>query len=409
MDWSRNPELLVTFGAEVDERIASMRDGLLTLEGHPAQRQVLDSLMRDAHTVKGSARLIGMVDLVGLAHRAEDLLDRMRDQRIAVRTDLVDLLLVTADALQRSVPGTERPVAPADRAEVLAALDAALAGADPVVVPRLLAVVTVDPLEDADTGDDLAGPGSSSRAGDHVRVPTRRVHGLLDVVGEAELEVRGIERQIQQTTALLVEHQELVRGLRQSLLRGAGPSEVSDTATAMVAVADRLAAATRDLRARSEDATARLARVRDGAMGLAMVPVRRVVAGFPALVREIATATGKDVALETLGADVELDVRVLDGVADALRHLVTNAVDHGCEPPEDRLHAGKSRRATVTVSARQAGSTVVVEVADDGWGIDDDALRSAAVRRGLLPEDSTATGTALHLSLIHISEPTRPY
>jgi len=407
VDWSRNPELLVTFGAEVDERIASMRDGLLTLEGHPAQRQVLDSLMRDAHTVKGSARLIGMVDLVGLAHRAEDLLDRMRDQRIAVRTDLVDLLLVTADALQRSVPGTDRPVAPADRSEVLAALDAALAGADPVVVPRLLAVATVEPLEDADAVDDLAGAGASSRAGDHVRVPTRRVHGLLDVVGEAELEVRRIERQVQGTTALLVEHQELVRGLRQALLRGAGPSEVSDTATAMVAVADRLQAATRDLRARSEDASARLARVRDGAMGLAMVPVRRVVAGFPALVREIATATGKDVSLETVGADVELDVRVLDGVADALRHLVTNAVDHGCEPPEERLLAGKSRRATVTVSARQAGSTVVVEVADDGWGIDDDALRSAAVRRGLLPDDSTATGTALHRVLFEPGFSTR--
>ncbi|HEY5136050.1 MAG TPA: response regulator [Candidatus Nanopelagicales bacterium] len=408
MDWTRNPELLVTFGAEVDERIASMRDGLLTLEGHPAQRQVLDSLMRDAHTVKGSARLIGMVDLVGLAHRAEDLLDRMRDQRIAVRTDLVDLLLVTADALQRSVPGTDRPVAPADRAEVLAALDSALAGADPVVVPRLLAVAVAAPVEqDSDAVDDLTTGGTASRAGDHVRVPTRRVHGLLDVVGEAELEVRRIERQVQGTTALLVEHQELVRGLRQALLRGAGPSEVSDTATAMVAVADRLQAATRDLRARSEDATARLARVRDGAMGLAMVPVRRVVAGFPALVREIATSSGKDVALETVGVDVELDVRVLDGVADALRHLVTNAVDHGCELPEERMAAGKRRRATVTVSARQAGSTVVVEVADDGWGIDDAALRSAATRRGLLPADSTASGPALHRLLFEPGFSTR--
>ena len=395
MDWTSNPELLVTFGAEVDERIASMRDGLLTLEGHPAQRQVLDSLMRDAHTVKGSARLIGMVDLVGLAHRAEDLLDRMKDQRIAVRTDLVDLLLVTADALQRSVPGADRPVLPADRAEVLAALDSALAGADPVRVPRLLAAPPAEAAEHEVEPDDVVA-GGTSRAGDHVRVPTRRVHGLLDVVGEAELEVRRIERHVQDATALLAEHQALVRGLRQSMLRGAGPTEVSDTVTAMVAVADRLQAATRELRARSEDATARLARVRDGAMGLAMVPVRRVVAGFPALVREIATATGKDVVLETVGAEVELDVRVLDGVADALRHLVTNAVDHGCEQPEERVAAGKPRRATVTVSARQAGSTVVVEVADDGWGIDDDALRAAAVRRGLLPVDSVAVGPSLH-------------
>jgi chemotaxis protein histidine kinase CheA len=234
-----------------------------------------------------------------------------------------------------------------------------------------------------------------------VRVPTRRVHSLLDVVGEAELDVRRMERQAQQTSALIAEHQQLVRSLRQAVLRGAGESEVSDAVTSMVAVADRLQAVSRDLRSRSEDALQRLARVRDGAMGLAMVPVRRVVAGFPALVREVATSTGKEVELVTVGAEVELDVRVLDGVADALRHLVTNAVDHGCETPGERALAGKPRRATVTVSARQAGSTVVIEVADDGAGIDDDRLRDAAVRAGLLDGAAAAAGTTPSSSSLH--------
>ncbi len=409
MDLTQNPELLATFRAEVDERIASMRDGLMTLEGHPSPRQALHSLMRDAHTVKGSARMIGLVDLVALAHRSEDLLLRLGDGRLAVRTDLVDLLLVTADALQRSVPGADRPVPAPARAEVLAALDSALAGVDPVVVPRLPSGPAPAPSHadlEAD-GEDSAWGVGATRAGDHVRVPTRRVHGLLDVVGEAELEVRRIEREVQDATALLAEHESLVRGLRQAMLRGAGPAEVSDTVTAMVAVTDRLQAAARDLRSRSEDAAHRLARVRDGAMGLAMVPVRRVVAGFPALVREVATSTGKDVGLVTLGADVELDVRVLDGVADALRHLVTNAVDHGCEPPAERVAAGKRRRATVTVSARQAGSSVVVEVADDGAGIDDDELRAAAVRRDLLSADATVSGPALHRVLFEPGFSTR--
>jgi chemotaxis protein histidine kinase CheA/CheY-like chemotaxis protein len=131
-------------------------------------------------------------------------------------------------------------------------------------------------------------------------------------------------------------------------------------------------------------------------MGLAMVPVHRVVAGFPALVREVATGTGKDVDLVTVGADVELDVRVLDGVAEALRHLVTNAVDHGCETRAERAAAGKPTRATVTVSARQGGSTVIVEVSDDGAGIDDERLRAAAVRRGVLPPDTALAGPPLH-------------
>jgi chemotaxis protein histidine kinase CheA len=396
MDWDQNPELIATFTAEVDDRLASMRDRLMALEGDREPRRSVREIMQDAHTVKGSARMLGLLDVVELAHRSEDLLTRMKDGRIEVRADLVDLLLVTTEALSRSVPGSDRPLAAASRAEVLAALDSALAGTEPVVVPRLLAIGAATAIDPEDH-EDPAVTGAVSRAGDHVRVPTRRVHGLLDVVGEAELEVRRIERQVQDVSALLLEHQVLLRGLRAATLRGAGAADVADTVTAMVAVADRLQVGARDLRSRGEDAAARLARVRDGAMGLAMVPVRRVVAGFPALVREVATVTGKDVALVIEGADVELDVRVLDGVADALRHLVTNAVDHGCEPPEERMAEGKPRRATVTVSARQAGSTVVIEVADDGWGIDDDALRAAAVRQGLVGADSAAlSGAALH-------------
>jgi chemotaxis protein histidine kinase CheA len=396
MDWDQNPELIATFTAEVDDRLASMRDRLMALEGDREPRRSVREIMQDAHTVKGSARMLGLLDVVELAHRAEDLLTRMKDGRVEVRADLVDLLLVTTEALGRSVPGSDRSLLAGSRAEVLAALDSALAGAEPVTVPRLLAAAGGG-ATDVDDHDDPAVTGAVSRAGDHVRVPTRRVHGLLDVVGEAELEVRRIERQVQGVSALLLEHQALLRGLRAATLRGAGASDVADTVTAMVAVADRLAMGARDLRSRGEDAAARLARVRDGAMGLAMVPVRRVVAGFPALVREVATVTGKDVALVIEGADVELDVRVLDGVADALRHLVTNAVDHGCEPPEERMATGKPRRATVTVAARQSGSTVVIEVADDGWGIDDDALRAAAVRQGLVGADSASlSGAVLH-------------
>src|SRR5207302_11473616 len=92
--------------------------------------------------------------------------------------------------------------------------------------------------------------------------------------------------------------------------------------------------------------------------------------------------------------DVELDKKVLDGVSDALKHLVANAVDHGCEPPEQRVAAGKPAEATVTVAARAAGGTVVTEVSDDGARIDEDALRRHAFARGLI-NDPTLAGPAL--------------
>ena len=417
MSWADDPEVVATFRAEMDERLASLTEGLLRLEEHPSPRQLVASLFRDAHTVKGSARMLGLDHVVTLAHSCEDLLGQLRDGRLHVRRDLVDVLLVATEAIGRALPGAERQLPESALTEVAAALDAALAGTDPVTVPRLLAgpapsPADVEPEGDqtdvADAGDPVATPGTN-RAGEQVRVPTRRVHDLLDVVGEADLDVRRVDRAATTVGELVAEQQLLVRRLRHVLLQaGSGlDSDLTDTATSLVSIGDRLHGATRELRGRSEDAAGRLARVRDGAMGLAMVPVRRVVAGFPALVREVATATGRVVRLETLGADVELDVRVLDGVADALRHLVTNAIDHGCESPADRQAAGKPREAVVTVAARQAGPAVVLEVSDDGRGIDEAPLRARAIAHGLLASDSTASGGALHRVLFEAGFSTR--
>ncbi len=408
MAWSDNPELAASFRHEAAERSASLRDGLLVLEGSAQPRQAATALMRDAHTLKGSATMFGASDVVELAHRAEDLLARVRDGRVAVRRDVVDLLLVTTELLARWVPGHEWAVPHDVRTETLASLDSAIAGRDQVAVPRIPAAASAEDVDHADTPDpDAHVPSAGGRLGDQVRVPTRRVHGLLDVVGEAELDVRRVERHSSEIAALLTEHQTLVKALRAAMLRGAAAGELGDCVTAMVGVGDRLHATTRDLRSRTEDAGNRLARVRDGAMGLAMVPVRRVAAAFPALVREVSSASGKDVELVLDGADVELDVRVLDGVADALRHLLTNAVDHGCETPDVRAAAGKPRRATVTLTARNAGSSVVVEVADDGAGVDDELLRDVAVQRGFLPEGTTATGAVLHQVLFEAGFSTR--
>ncbi|MFC6237420.1 hybrid sensor histidine kinase/response regulator [Longivirga aurantiaca] len=408
MAWSDNPELAASFRHEAAERSASLRDGLLALEGSAQPRQAATALMRDAHTLKGSATMFGAAEVVELAHRAEDLLARVRDGRVAVRRDVIDLLLLATELLSRWRPGEEWAV-PADvRADTLVSLDAAISGRESVEVPRLPAEPSPVAAEAPDAAaEELPSAHAGGRLGDQVRVPTRRVHGLLDVVGEAELDVRRVERHTRELSDLLSEHQVLVKQLRAALLAGGSVGELGDRVTAMVGVGDRLHATTRDLRSRTEDAGNRLARVRDGAMGLAMVPVRRVAAAFPALVREVAGASGKDVELVLDGADVELDVRVLDGVADALRHLVTNAVDHGCETPDGRAAAGKPRRAIVTLAARTAGSSAVVEVADDGAGVDDDLLREIAVRRGYLPEGTTASGSVLHQVLFEPGFSTR--
>ncbi len=390
-EWADDPELVATFRAEVDDRLASLCEGLLRLENAASPKQLVASLFRDAHTVKGSARMLGLDAVVEVAHLAEDLLGALRDGRMSARKDLVDVLLVAAEGISRAMPGADRPVGPEDLAAIVSALESACAGQSPVAVPKLAGVD-----EDADAD------GVRPRSGDSIRVPTRRVHDLLNVVGEAELEIRRLARHGRDLSTLAASQLKWSRELREAATNAeAAGSPLTHTAAeavhALVALGDQLVAATRELASRGEDAQGRLESVRDGAMGLAMVPVRRVVAGFPQLVRELA-GTGpdaKDVRLILSGQDVELDTRVLDTVADSLRHLVTNAVDHGCESPAQRVARGKPGQATVTVSARAAGSTVVIEVADDGTGVDEDALRTAAIARGLLTADAALAGPAL--------------
>ncbi len=417
--WGEDPELLATFRAEVEERLGSLQAGLLALETHGAPRQVVAGLFRDAHTVKGSARMLGLGGVLRVSHAMEDLLGALRDERLVVRSDLVDLLLSACDAIGRALPGGELDEQALE--PVLAALAAATGGQCPVSVPVLVAAGQAHgrPAESggASLAPSPAPPRSPGRAlvptqatppqvlasdvvragSDSVRVAASKVYELLDVVGEADLGARRIEQTAGHLLRLAAEQARWSQTLRQAGLRSATalPPDVALALHRLVGAGTEMSTAVGGLRELVEDHRGGMAQVRDGAMGLAMVPVRRAFAPLARIVRDVAQRTGKVVRLETAGEDVELDKQVLDGVADALKHLVVNAVDHGCESAAARLAAGKPAESVVRVTARGVAGTVVLEVADDGAGVDEDRVRDQAVRLGLLPPDSALGGPLL--------------
>ena len=135
--WAEDPELLATFRAEVDERLASLSAGLLQLETQASPRQLIAGLFRDAHTVKGSARMMGLTKVLETAHAAEDLLGALRDGRFQVRRDYVDLLLATVDGIGRSITSAPHAEVTEFLDLLVAALRGALEGDDPVTVPRM--------------------------------------------------------------------------------------------------------------------------------------------------------------------------------------------------------------------------------------------------------------------------------
>ena len=387
--WGDDPELLATFRAEVEERLASLQSGLLQLETHQSPRQVVTLLFRDAHTVKGSARMLGLEGVLHVAHNMEDLLGALRDGRFAVRKDHVDLLLAACDGISRALPG-EDAVDDAALQPIVDALVGAVAGAEPCEVP-VLAVVEIP---EQVVAEDVP---SNRQGSDSVRVAASKVYDLLDVVGEADLGARRVEQTTGTLLSLAADQARWAGVLRQATHKHSAtlPPDVALALHRLVGASDEMAGTVRGLRELVEGHRGGMALVRDGAMGLAMVPVRRVFAALPRIVRDVAQATGKHVELVTSGEDVELDKQVLDGVADSLKHLVINAVDHGCESPEDRRAAGKPELAVVTVAARSVGGTVVIEVSDDGAGVDEDAVRDKAIRLGMIPADSPLVGSAL--------------
>ena len=379
--WADDPELVATFRAEVTDRLAALGAGLLTLAGHPAPKQAVAPLLRDAHTVKGSARMLGLDDVLALTHSAEDVLLAVSDRRLVATVAVVDVLLRTCDALGRALPGSTDPVPATERDTLLAGLRGLL-GESPAAAPPPAPVVPAP----------RAAAAAPPRVADPVRVPAERIYELLDVVGEAGLGARRVGAEISTLTGQVAEAGRWAATVRDSLARSgvAVPPEADLALHRLVAGADAARRTAEGLDELVETGQARLVEVRDRGMGLAMVPLHRVVAAFPRLVRDVAAAGGKDVRLELAGEDTELDKKILDGVADALRHLVTNAVDHGCEAPEQRLAAGKPAQAVVRVSARTAGARVVVTVADDGDGVDAARVRDAAVAAGLLAPGAPA-------------------
>ncbi len=435
--WGDDPELLATFRAEVEERLASLQEGLLALETHSAPRQLTGGLFRDAHTVKGSARMLGLNGVLRVSHSMEDLLGALRDGRFDVRTDLVDLLLTSCDAIGRALPGGELDDAALE--PVIVALAAAVDGQSPVKVPVLApsgsapapspalapapaskaapaAAVPVPGLAPVVVPSQASPPGVIAApatavepavapapqelirsGGDSVRVAASKVYELLDVVGEADLGARRIEQTTGSLLALSADQLRWAHTLRQASLRSATtlPPDVALALHRLVGAGDEMSSAVRGLRELVEGHRGGMALVRDGAMGLAMVPVRRAFATLPRIVRDVAQTTGKTVRLEMSGEDVEIDKQVLDGVADALKHLIVNAVDHGCEDPAARVARGKPPEAVVRVSARGVAGTVVLEVADDGAGVDEERVRDKAIQIGLLPADTTLAGSAL--------------
>ena len=372
--------LMTAFQAEARELLQALRAQLMDLEQQspPAQLQAMvETTFRTAHTLKGAARSVGLVEVEGVCQAMEAVLSRLRHQEIPLTRELLDVLHETAAAVQVLAIGGEGPAPAPDLLSRLQEQQGqpALPATRP---PR------EDPVSAAQQAETTPSPAVT------IRVETAKLDTLLVEIEEL-LPVR----------LAAGERMQEARSLLEAMGRGQQSPEGSSAheSRALQAQAGLLVAHL----ARDEQAVTRaLQALQERVHELRLSPAVTVLELLPPMVRDLAREQGKEIDLTLQGADLRLDRRVLDLIKDPLIHLVRNAVDHGLETPEAREKAGKTRRGLLSVAMTALeGGRVELLIQDDGAGIDPDRVRAAAVRARLMTaQESQARSDDEALQLI---------
>jgi two-component system, chemotaxis family, sensor kinase CheA len=383
--WQPNlaEDMLAAFLDECGERTDSLSERLLRLEQNADDRELVNEIFRDLHTLKGGSAFAGLTKMNRVAHKAEDLIGALREGRRAVDKPLVDLLLEALDAL-RAIVTRARNNAPIDID--ITDLTARLANPS---LPKSSSLSPTPSLSPTHSPSPFPAPAPSPppAAASTLRIEFEKVDHLLNLVGEVVLARSRLNSASEAQTSIL--HEVSAVRKRLTLLRG-----LNGSAAPLNDELERLERVLRETFGEVEMGLGGLGlavgQLRDTVMKLRMVPIARLFSKYQRTVRELGSKLGKEITVELRGAETELDKVLVERLEDPLLHLVRNAADHGIETPAERERAGKPRVGRVVLSASQSGGQIVVSIKDDGRGLDPDKLIKKALEKGLLTPDEAA-------------------
>jgi two-component system chemotaxis sensor kinase CheA len=357
-------DLLPEFLAETNEAITELDLALVKLERAPDDKATLSLIFRLVHTIKGTCGFLGLPRLEQVAHAAENVLGRVRDGELPVTPAVIDLVLAALDRIKEIVAGLSatghEPAG--DDHSVIEALDRAASG-DPaapadgtIAAGHALPVSAPPPATEAPARPAAEPPAAEAPisepalGGQTIRVAVEVLEELMTLVGELVL----------------------TRNQLLQLSRAQGTTPFS-------APLQLLSHITSDLQ--------------EGVMKTRMQPIGSAWNKLPRLVRDLAQETGKKIVLEMRGQDTELDRQVLELMRDPLTHMVRNSADHGLEPPEERRAAGKQEAGRILLNAFHEGGHIIIEISDDGRGLDVARISAKILAKNLATEAELATMT----------------
>ena len=408
-DQMRDASLLELFSLEADAQTQVLSAGLLALERNPTQADQLEACMRAAHSLKGAARIVGVDAGVSVSHVMEDCLVSAQESRLYLQPEHIDALLQGTDLLMRiATPGNN--VGPADIEAYVALmerlLDPSQAPVKPVAPPpEPVPVVEELPPEPEPAPPVVAEPPRQNKrmteGGERVlRVTAERLNSLLDLSSKSLVETQRLKPYLASLQRLKRIQNQSVRALdaldgqlKTQNLNLEAQEALADTRRLLSEAQALLAEKTAELDEFGWQAGQRAQVLYDTALACRMRPFADVLAGQVRMVRDLGRSLGKQVRLEIEGEKTQVDRDVLEKLEAPLTHLLRNAVDHGIEMPEQRLLAGKPAEGLIRLRASHQAGLLVLELSDDGNGVDLERLRGTIVDRHLSPLE-----TALRLS-----------
>lgn len=450
-------EIVREFLVESHENLDQLDRDLVALESSPGDRALLSSVFRTIHTIKGTSGFLAFGRLERVTHAGENLLVELRDGRRQMDQATTDVLLRTVDTVRLLLDAIERtggegdvdvdtvvtaivavqegrtgaPAAAAAPAQAAAAAGAAPADAAPADAAPAEAAPAAEHAEPrvAQVPHPREAPVAEAalvHAAAHAPAAATPATPATPAAADAALEAAAVQALAAASLADLgsgpayqptmappaapLEEVAALRGAAESSVR----IDVDLLDRLMRQVGELVLFRNRLSRLASEAQDVDLTRsaqqlnliaseLQDGVMRTRMQPIEHVWSKMPRVVRDLAAVCGREVRLELVGGDTELDRSLLEAVKDPLTHLVRNAVDHGIEPPAERVAAGKPAQGVLELRAYHAGGQVVVEVRDDGRGIDPEKVAASAVRKGLrTPEQVASLGQAEMLGLLFL-------
>lgn len=367
-DFASDPEMMKDFSSNSADIMQTLDESILRLEQDPTNKETIEEIFRAAHTLKGAAGMFGFRAVERLMHRMENLFDNVRKGKLIPTADTIDAVLEGIDCLKKLLTAvlTQEPSG-IKTAPIIRTLELATAGKSTGSTGKKSPANSDSINSSLGAQGEPSAPRSAPTASkkkteqsETIRVDLDRLDALVNLVGELVID--------------RTRFQNIAEAIRSQAPHLKAMSSITETL---------------------QQFGRHMNEIQDIIMKVRMIPVGSVFNKYPRIVRDLARQLGKDIELVIEGEETEFDKTLVEQIADPLVHLIRNACDHGIETPDLRTSSGKSKNGKVVLSARQEGNQIIIQITDDGKGMDVTKIRSKAIEKGLIKPDQQLTNSEI--------------